>query len=340
MSRANTTDLVAASALVERDYPNLFLPDKLWQIEARSEDGASTRWLAYVLTSPRSRAAFSAAATGSSASMKNISQSAFLAVRTSVPPLLEQRKIACILGTWDEALAQMDALIAAKEQRLKGLAQCLLTGEERLPGFSKEWKPQKLGRYFNHFSKRNRDGESITVLSCSKVHGIVPQAELFGKRIASDDTSNYKVVSHGDLVYDPMLLWDASIGFVEAVERGVISPAYASFKLKEKMADRSFFKYFFDGHYMGHQYKVISQGTNRRRRKAMASDFLKIEALLPEKDEQVAIASVLNTAEVEVDLLHQERTAMAAQKKGLMQRLLTGEVRVKPDVEDHANRTS
>jgi type I restriction enzyme S subunit len=247
------------------------------------------------------------------------------------PPLPEQRKIARILGAWDEALAQLVALIAAKEERLKGLAQRLLTGEERLPGFTEEWGPQQLGSYFSHFSKRNRDGEDLTVLSCSKVHGIIPQAELFDKRIASDDTSNYKVVQHGDLVYDPMLLWDASIGFVEAVARGVISPAYASFKLKEKTADRSFFKHFFDGHYMRHQYKVISQGTNRRRRKAMASDFLKIGSPMPEKNEQAAIAAVLDTAEAEIGLLRRERDALAQQKKGLMQRLLTGEVRVTPD---------
>ena len=246
----------------------------------------------------------------------------------ALPPLPEQREIARVLGAWDRALADLDALIEAKRQRARGLAQRLLTGRARLPGFEERIPMRPLGDFFRHVSTRNKDRRDLTPLSCSKIYGIVPQSQIFDKRIASDDTSNYKVVQRGDLVYDPMLLWDASIGFVDSIDEGVISPAYATFHLNEKTGDRAFFRHFFDGHYMRHQYKVISQGTNTRRRKAMASDFLAVDARVPLLDEQRQIAAVLDAAGAEIAAQEAECAALAAQKQGLMQRLLTGEVRV------------
>ena len=66
------------------------------------------------------------------------------ALKVAFPPLTEQRKIAQILSTWDGAIAKMDQLIAALQQRKKGLMQRLLTGEVRFPGFDTEWKETKL----------------------------------------------------------------------------------------------------------------------------------------------------------------------------------------------------
>ena len=62
-----------------------------------------------------------------------------------IPPLPEQREIARVLGAWDRALADLDALIEAKRQRARGLAQRLLTGRARLPGFSEPWREVRLG---------------------------------------------------------------------------------------------------------------------------------------------------------------------------------------------------
>lgn len=334
ISRSNgNIDLVGVCAYVETDYPHLFLPDTLWQIE--TGEGANTKWLNQLLRARYVRNRIKQVASGGSGN-KKLSMKKLRAIVVGVPPLPEQRKIACILGAWDRALADLDALIEAKRRQRKGLAQRLLTGRVRLSGFEGRRIPMRpLSEFFRHFSKRNKEGRDLTALSCSKVHGIVPQTEIFDKRVASDDTSRYKIVERGDLVYDPMLLWDASIGFSEAVDEGVISPAYATFHLNEETASRAFFRHFFDSHYMRHQYKVISQGTNKRRRKAMASDFLKVEARVPPLDEQRQIAAVLDAADAEIAALEAQRDALARQKRGLMQRLLTGEVRVTPDPEDH-----
>ena len=99
-------------------------------------------------------------ATGSSGSMKNISQRSFLSISIPLPPLPEQRKIAEILGTWDEAIATVERLIAALEQRKQGLMQRLLTGEVRFGEFAEsEWREVALSQMM--FSKRNHGDEQL-----------------------------------------------------------------------------------------------------------------------------------------------------------------------------------
>ena len=254
------------------------------------------------------------------------------------PPLPEQRKIADILSAWDEAIAKTEGLIATLQTRKKGLMQRLLTppsaagqaGQVRFPEFGDEWRETTLGEFFRPFSKKNAANEDLTVLSCSTIYGIVPQTVIFGKRIASEDIRRYKVVERGDLIYDPMLLWDASIGFLEVAEKGVISPAYSTFKFRKKSGNQEYFKYLLKTHYYRQHYKYISQGTNVRRRKAPVEAFLKLAVRLPATiEEQNKIVETLKTSDLEIELLSNKLEALKQQKKGLMQRLLTGQVRVR-----------
>ena len=239
-------------------------------------------------------------------------------------------KITEILSTWDEAIVKTEQLITVLQTRKKGLMQRLLTGEVRFQEFNGEWRKTELGEFFYPFSKKNSANEELTVLSCSTIHGIVPQTVIFGKRIASEDIRRYKVVERGDLIYDPMLLWDASIGFLEAVEKGVISPAYSTFKFRKKSGNREYFKYLLKTHYYRQHYKYISQGTNVRRRKAPVDAFLKLSVTLPPTtEEQNKIVETLKASDLEIELFSRKLESLKQQKKGLMQRLLTGQVRVK-----------
>jgi type I restriction enzyme S subunit len=326
VSRANTRELVGASAYVESDHPNLFLPDKLWQIEVDDRQ-VLPQWLHYVLWTPRLRFNIGNEATGSSGSMKNISQKRFKQLRIPVPPVEEQQQVLEYLVAWDRAIEQVEALIGKKRTHLHGLRQRLFTGRVRFPEFDESWTEATLGKYFRYFSDRNSNGEDLPVLSCSKVHGVIPQSEKFDRRVASKDTSNYKVVERGNLVYDPMLLWDGSIGFVDCVDQGVVSPAYYTFQFNEQDGDRDFFRHLLAIHRVRYQYEAISQGTNTRRQKAPRDAFLGIEVEVPPLREQQKIAEVMRAAETEIQKLKEKREALKRQKKGLMQRLLTGAVR-------------
>ncbi len=242
----------------------------------------------------------------------------------------ERKEIVQILERWEKAISILEKLIKAKKRYKKGLMQQLFSGKKRFPEFEGGgWQEVKLKKFFKYYSNKNKDDEDLSIMSCSKVHGITKQKNIFDKRIASKDVSDYKIIEKYDLVYDPMLLWDASIGFVKEVDRGIISPAYYTFKFKEGSAYRPFFEFVFGTHYMKYNYKAISQGTNTRRRKAPREAFLKIPIKIPKSiEEQKKIADTLLAAQKEIDLLEQELEAVKKQKKGLMQKLLTGKVRV------------
>ena len=287
-----------------------------------------SEFLFHYLTMPHVVSWLEANAVGQT--MLNLSSAILARLPLTLPPLSEQCKFAEILSAWDEAIAKTEQLIAALQTRKKGLMQRLLAGEVRFPGFDGEWRKTELVEFFYPFSKTNSANEDLTVLSCSTIHGIVPQTVIFGKRIASEDIRRYKVVERGDLIYDPMLLWDASIGFLEVVEKGVISPAYSTFKFRKKSGNREYFKYLLKTHYYRQHYKYISQGTNVRRRKAPVDAFLKLTVTLPATiEEQNKIVEILKASDLEIELFSKKLEALKQQKKGLMQRLLTGQVRVK-----------
>jgi len=92
ISRMNTEALVGANAYIDRDYPNLFLPDRLWQTVITRED-VDVRYLQKYLASERCRNIISAKCGGTSGSMKNISKPQFLSLQIPLPPLDVQKEI-------------------------------------------------------------------------------------------------------------------------------------------------------------------------------------------------------------------------------------------------------
>ncbi len=112
ISRMNTPDLVGASAYVESDATNIFLPDRLWA--AKPAPNANMRFIAYILGSGRGRRALSELAAGSSGSMKNIAKAAVLELVISAPEPAEQQSI-------DYCLADLDDLISAQSQEIEAL---------------------------------------------------------------------------------------------------------------------------------------------------------------------------------------------------------------------------
>ena len=128
----NTPDLVGECGYVDRDYPNLFVPDRLWLTRFHQNVETSGKWLSYLLSTPPFKRIIGATATGTSGSMKNLSKRAFLALPLLLPPGTEQNAIG-------EVLSDMDSEIAANERVLdkirlirQGMMQELLTGRTRL----------------------------------------------------------------------------------------------------------------------------------------------------------------------------------------------------------------
>ncbi|MCI5162857.1 MAG: restriction endonuclease subunit S [Candidatus Electrothrix sp. AX5] len=266
-------------------------------------------------------------------------------ITLAYPPLTEQKAIADLLSTWDEAIEKTELLIQAKKKQLKQLSRSLLFGRKRLKNqkndlddgrffkYPSDWGLATIGEVAKEISVRNGESEE-TVLSCSKYDGFVNSLDYFGKQVFSSDTSNYKVVKKGQFGYPSNHVEEGSIGLLEHCEKGIVSPIYVVFEAaKEKVHPAYLYKLLKTDIYR-HIFQVSTSSSVDRRGSLRWGDFSKIKVLLPSLEEQQQIADTLSTAQQEIDLLKQLAEKYKTQKRGLMQKMLTGEWRIKPEIVD------
>jgi type I restriction enzyme, S subunit len=330
VSRANTPELVGASAFVNRDYPRLYLSDKLWQLETKSQM-ADVRWLAYVVGSEKYRIMISDLATGTSDGMKNVSKDAFLGLLVHLPPLEEQVKIAEVLTAWDDALETVGNLIAAKLEFRFGLMQQLLTGKSRLDGFESIWEWQKLGEVASirrgasprpisdpkWFSETGRGWLRISDVTASRMY--VTKASQY---LSDAGVSKSVPVEPGDFVMSICATIGVPriIGFPACVHDG-----FVVIRDFESTLDK-----FFLYHYINLVTPELASGGQPGTQKNLNTTIVS-EILIPKisLEEQIRIAEVLTTLDTELEGLRGQLERVKTQKKGLMQHLLTGKTRVK-----------
>ena len=245
----------------------------------------------------------------------------------AVPPIEEQQRIVSVLSLWDTAIEKQTALIEQLTLRKRGLMQQLLTGKKRLKGFEGEWEKVKFKDIFLSKKQTNSYGNDIDVLSVTK-DGIFSQKEYFNKDIASEDTSKYLLVEKGDLAMSGLNFWMGSCYILTKHERGIISPAYKVFSIQDGF-DLDYIVYFVQSHSFKSSLlgsSVIGASIVRRN-----LDMEMLEEWLysfPSLNEQKAISTTLNNADKEIELANKKLASLQAQKKGLMQVLLTGKKRL------------
>ena len=120
-SRANTSEMVGATAIVDKDCACLFLPDKLWRIDPTDE--VNTVFLKALLSSSRMRREISNASTGSSGSMQNISMTKFRSLPAFLPPLAFQQEFAAFVAEVDKSRFIVQQKIEKLQMLYDSLAQ-------------------------------------------------------------------------------------------------------------------------------------------------------------------------------------------------------------------------
>ncbi|AJR03556.1 restriction endonuclease subunit S [Siansivirga zeaxanthinifaciens] len=255
-------------------------------------------------------------------------------LKVPFPPVPEQQKIAEILSTWDDAIRITKDSILETKKRNKGLAQQLLTGKKRLNGFSEEWNEVKLGDIAERITRKNEELDD-TVVTISAQRGFVLQEDFFKKRVASDTLSGYYLIHEGEYAYNKSYSNGYPMGAFKRLDdfpKAVVTTLYICFKLKESV-NSDFVNQFFQAGLMVKGLSRIAQEGGRAHGLLNISlgDFFSLKLFIPEVKEQQAIASILQNAEQELKIQQQKLTNLQEQKKGLMQKLLTGEVRVKID---------
>ena len=252
----------------------------------------------------------------------------------TIPPLVEQEKIAEILGCWDIGIERLEKLIAAKQKMKKALMQQLLTGKKRFKEFEgQEWKTLKLIE-IGVFSKGAGVSKSEVVAEGKPA---VRYGELYTthdiiiktiQTFINDESSQLsKQINSGDILF---------AGSGETADEIGKSAAY----LGEELAyaggdiiifspddnDSTYLAYVLNSEYVRKELRKLGQGNSVVH--IYKYNLENLEVLLPSIKEQQKIASVLNAADKEIEILRKKLDELKNQKKGLMQKLLTGKIRV------------
>ena len=244
-----------------------------------------------------------------------------------LPPLPEQRKIAEILRTWDDAIEKLTALRKAKQRLYSTLADGLIFGTLRLGNNRRDWALRRLADVTREITARNRDGKlgRDKVMGVTNSRGIVPMRE----QTIGGDLTKYKILPPRAFAYNPMRINVGSIAMLKQDSDVLVSPDYVLFECVPGGLDPDFLDHLRQSHFWDHYINAGGSGSVRMR--TYYDDLAALRLKLPDYDEQLAISSALNTANDEIALLTTEIDALTRQKRGLMQKLLTGEWRVKVD---------
>jgi len=309
-------------------------PDSVVGIAAKK---CNMHWLYYVLNSKKH--ILNALATQNA--QKNINLEILNSLKIKTSPLPEQEKIAEILSCWDDAIEQLTDLIAEKKRQKHGLMQQLLTGKQRLPGFNKPWKNVKLG----DVGKITSAGVDKKIIEGEKKVRLLNYMDVYRNTFITDNTLSMVVsapdkkiincnLNKGDIFFTPSSETRSDIAHsavvVEDIKDAVYSYHIVRLRLTQNM-DLCFSGYIFDIESFYKQAYCLCEGSGQRY--VLTQDYFRNMCVYIPSDisEQKAIANVLMTADTEIDQLNKKLDVLKEQKKGLMQKLLTGQIRVKVD---------
>jgi type I restriction enzyme, S subunit len=232
-------------------------------------------------------------------------------------------EIVLVARQWNAAIEKTTALLAALEQRKKGLMQQLLTGRRRLKGFKGKWKPYRLEELFEERNEANHP--DLPLLSITRDEGVVRRDTTGRKDTSNEDKSAYLRICPGDIGYNTMRMWQG-VSALSSLE-GIISPAYTVCVPNERSNSR-FMAHLFKLPLVVNLFYRYSQGLTSDTWNLKFRHFSEVKVEVPAPDEQKAIAEVLDTQHAELLVLRCQLGQLNAQKRALMQKLLSGNWRM------------
>lgn len=254
-----------------------------------------------------------------SGGQENLSGGIVKSIQVPVPPLPEQKKIAQILSTWDQAIATTERLLDLARQQKKALMQQLLTGKKRFPGFEGAWVTHLLedledsgmvelgrGNVISKTDIENYPGDFPIYSSSVKNNGLMG---VYGNHMFDEELISWSVDGGGDF-------------FHRKKHKFSVTNVSGYMRINTEKLN-----YKFIASQLQLQHSALSFDYQS---KAHPSVIRKLYRLaIPAIEEQVKIAEVLTTADQEVETLQSQLDGLKQEKKALMQALLTGKRRVK-----------
>ena len=225
----------------------------------------------------------------------------------------EERKISKLLSLLEERIATQSKLI----EDLKKLKSAIIEIE-----YTPNTKTTShIGDVIEQISKRNKNNTIQNVLSVSNRQGFIKQSEQFENRnVASEDTSNYKIVEKNDFAFNPARINVGSIARLTTFENGIVSPMYICFRTQENVAPE-YIDFFFESK---HFYCEIQKRLEGSVRQCLSFEGLcNIPFSLPSLEMQQRIGKRLFTLgqkiKTETDLLE----LLNKQKQYLLRQMFT-----------------
>jgi len=251
----------------------------------------------------------------------------------NVPPALEQNKIVEILSAWDQALETTEMLINNSKEQKKSLKQRLLTGKQRLAGFSSEWRSisiKEMGKIIpggtpDTLDSRYWNGNilwatptDITNLTSRYISSTKRQITQLGLK-----NSSACLLPKGSV----LVCTRATICELAIASNAIATNQGFKSVIPNSNFDSEFIYYLFGFN----KPKFVRLACGSTFPELSKKDFENIEFLVPDKAEQTAIAQILSCADDDLSKLNKALEQLKAEKQALMQQLFGGKRRVKVD---------
>lgn len=295
--------------------------------KVRPKAGVDGEWLYWALKHVTDR--IEAQSHGFKSTLVHVKKSDIDRQPITIPPLHEQRRIAQVLSTWDDAIAALQQLVANGERQVDGLLQELIIE----PAARGDWSRLPIRDVSERVQRRANEDDELPVLMISSGIGFVRQDEKYSRFMAGKSVENYIALNRGEFAYNKgnSKLYEFGCVFsLREYERGLVPNVYVCFRLSSDL-NVAFYEHLFRADFLHDQLgALVNTGVrNNGLLNIRPADFLACQVPVPPLDQQQKIADALDTASEwigkhkrDLDLLEQEKVA-------LMSQLLTGKRRVK-----------
>ena len=286
----------------------------------RPNDGESPEFLAALFESGFYKSWIGRLLAGTN--INNLKPSDIASCSIRMPSSLAQRnRLGEIFSLSRLQIKTLDRLIAAKREQKRGLMQQLLTGKLRFPGFTEPWKTVRLEEVVSLRNSKAVASEAPDLHCIELEHIEQGTGELIGRARAGSTVSLKTEFASGDVLFGklrPYLKKFALVGFAGfcsteiwaiTANRIAITSAYLRLLVESPAIQRA---------------ANATSGTKMPRADwdVVAATAVKLPSIV----EQERITALTSTIEAELRLLNAQRAAFAAQRRGLMEKLLSGEI--------------
>ena len=323
---SETQDEVGISSVLLNDLGECYLNSFCfgWRL---SSDDLLPEYLRYYFRSQVFRKQIHRLSQG--ATRYNLSKNELMKAYILYPSLYVQRRIADILQTWDTGIEKTEALIVAKERQFGWLCQRYFTPNNQV---TSHWKQQMIGNFVTPRKERSTPLKDMPLYSLTIEDGVTAKSDRYNREFLVKDQGNktYKVVYPKDIVFNPSNLRWGAIARSEVSHKVVISPIYEVFEILDNKIDRDYLTFALTCERQIRVFATRTEGTLIERMAVKADVFQLCKIIVPPaREAQERIARTLNAVRNEITLLKQLVEKYRIQKRGLMQKLLTGKWRVK-----------